>query len=130
MGGIQREGQGVRPRPPPLKNNKNIGFFTNTGLDPLKKSQSFQASIQSWLGHHRHASETPKMAFRWRADDDPLIVVLGFSLPSSTKKTVKVGPPLTKLSVSAHVFQGVNACSYHTHYIFQFNPHGFSAYKL
>ena len=43
------------------------------------------------------------MAFRRRADDGPLIVVLGSSLPSSikkkTKKTnvVKIGPPLTKL---------------------------------
>ena len=27
------------------------------------------------LGHHWHASETPLMAFRWRADDEPLIVV-------------------------------------------------------
>ena len=34
------------------------------------------------------------MAFRWRAFDGPLIVVLGSSLPSSTKKNVvKVGPP-------------------------------------
>ena len=50
------------------------------------------------LGHHL-------MAFRWRADDGPLIGVLGSSLPSSTKKknVVKVGSPLTKLSGSAHV---------------------------
>ena len=33
-------------------------------------------------------------AFRWRADDGPLIVVFGSSLLSSTKK--KVGPPLKK----------------------------------
>ena len=49
------------------------------------------------------------MAFCWRADDGPLIVALRSSLPSSTKKTkrekkVKVGPPLTKLSVSAHAY--------------------------
>ena len=47
------------------------------------------------------------MAFRWRADDGPLTVVFGSSHPSSTKKTtkknVKVGPPLTKFSGSAHV---------------------------
>ena len=46
------------------------------------------------------------MAFRWRADDDPLIVVLGSSLPSSTKKTKKKlyqnWTPLTELSGSAH----------------------------
>ena len=45
------------------------------------------------------------MAFRLWADDDPLIVVFVSSHPSSTKKkknAVKVGPPLTKLSGSAH----------------------------
>ena len=29
----------------PLKNHKNIGFLSNTGSDPLKKSQGYQASI-------------------------------------------------------------------------------------
>ena len=43
------------------------------------------------------------MAFRWRADDGPLTLVSGSSLPSSNKKNfVKVGPPLTKLPGSAH----------------------------
>ena len=32
-------GQGVRPH---LKNHKNIGSLSNTGLEPLKKSQSNQ----------------------------------------------------------------------------------------
>ena len=43
------------------------------------------------------------MAFRWRANDGPLIVALGSSLPSSTKKiVVKVGPtPSDKSSGSA-----------------------------
>ena len=55
------------------------------------------------LGIHQHASETPLMAFRWRADDGPLKIGLGSSLPPSTLKTniVKVGSPLTKLSGSA-----------------------------
>ena len=36
-------------------------------------------------------------------DNGPLVVILGSSLPSSTKKTVLcVGPPLTTLSGSAH----------------------------
>ena len=45
------------------------------------------------------------MAFRWRSDDGPLsIVVIGSSLPLSTKKDVfKVETPLTTLSGSAHV---------------------------
>ena len=42
------------------------------------------------------------MAVRWQADDAPLLVVLGTSLPPSTKtKVVRVGTPLTKLSGSA-----------------------------
>ena len=47
------------------------------------------------------------MAFRLRADDGPLIVVLiGSSLPSK-KNLVKVGPPLTKLSGSARAMHFV-----------------------
>ena len=45
------------------------------------------------------------MAFRWLADDDPLIVVLDPLSPhqlKKQKKNVKDGPPLTKLSRSAH----------------------------
>ena len=41
------------------------------------------------------------MAFRWWADDSPLIVVLGSN--KRKKNVVKVGPPLTKLSGTAHV---------------------------
>ena len=42
------------------------------------------------------------MAFRWRDDYGPLIVVFGSFIPHQAKKTNKVGPPLTKLSGSAH----------------------------
>ena len=38
-------GQGVRP---PLKNHKNIVFFSNTGPDPLKITKH-QARIQLWF---------------------------------------------------------------------------------
>ena len=59
------------------------------------------------LGHHRPASETP---LKW-TDDDPLLVLFGTTLLSSStakkqqkkKKNVIDGPPLTKLSESAHV---------------------------
>ena len=87
------------PIPPPLKNHKNIGFPSNTGPDPLKITKL--PSQHSVLGHHPHASP---MAFRWQADDGPVIVVFGSSLPSSTKKkkVIKVGPLLTKLSGSAY----------------------------
>ena len=77
-------GRGVRT---PLKNHRNIGFSSNTGPDPLK-NRSYQASIQCWA-----IIDTPAkrhlMAFRWRADDGPLIVVLGSSLPSSKKQKKK-----------------------------------------
>ena len=55
-GGGGGGGQGVRPHPP-LENYKNIGFLSNTGLDPLKITKLlFQHSM---LGHHRPARETP-----------------------------------------------------------------------
>ena len=73
--------------PPPPEKSQNIGFSSNTCPDPLK-NRSCEASIQC----------------RWRADDGPLKVGLGSSLPSSTLKTkvVKVGSPLTKPSGSTH----------------------------
>ena len=96
---IQRGGQGFRTPP---ENHKNIGFSRNTGTDPLK-NRSYQASIQC-LAIISMPAKRHSMAFRWRADDGLLIVVLGSSLPSSTRKknNVKIGPPLTKLSGSAH----------------------------
>ena len=53
---------GDRGSGPPLKNHKNIGFISNTGPDPLKKSQRYKASIQCW------AIIGPPAR---RADDDP-----------------------------------------------------------
>ena len=91
------------PPPPPLENNKNIGFLSNTGPDPIKITK---LPIQhSMLGHRRPASETP---FKWRFTgvDGPLIVVFGSFLPLSNKKGKKrcqSWTPLTKLSGSAHV---------------------------
>ena len=80
---------------------KNLGFLSNTGPDPLKITKL--SSQHSMLGHHRAIIGKTVMAFRWRADDGPLIVVFGSSLFSSTnkpqphlipskKKNVKVGP--------------------------------------
>ena len=61
--------QGV-PTPPP--NHKNIGSLSNTGPDFLKITNL--PSRNSELGHHRHVIY---MAFRWRADDGPILVVFG-----------------------------------------------------
>ena len=83
---------------PSLKNHKNIRFLSNTGLDPLKNHKATKPD--SMLGHRWHASEMP---FKWHFAGGPMMANLFESyLPSSTKKNVKVGHPLTKLSGSAH----------------------------
>ena len=71
------------PGPPPLKNHKNIGFISNTDPDPHKIHKAFHVGPSS-----ARQQNAILMAFRWRADDGPLIVVFGSSLPSSstTKK--------------------------------------------
>ena len=57
--------------------SQKYSFFSNTGPDPLK-CQSYQAIIRCRviIGTPAKAIE---MAFRWRADDDPLIVLSGSS---------------------------------------------------
>ena len=56
------------------------------------------------LGHHRSTSETP---FKWRFASGPMLVRLWWYLDPLSyyqikKNIVKVGPPLKKLSGSAH----------------------------
>ena len=47
------------------------------------------------LGQPRPAIETPlKMAFRWRADDGPLLVVHLYFDPTSPQQLKTLGPPL------------------------------------
>ena len=50
----------------PLKNHKNIGFLSNTGLDHLKNHKTTKPSLNnmSSLARHWHA-------FRWRTYDGP-----------------------------------------------------------
>ena len=81
------EGTGGPAPPPPWKNHKSIRFSSNTGPD-LLKIRSYQASIQCWAINGTPAKRH-LMTFRWRADDGPLIVVVGCSLPSSTKNKTK-----------------------------------------
>ena len=53
--------------PPPPEKSQNVGFLSNTGLNPLKYTKL--PSQHSLLGHHRHASETPfkyMLLFKWR----------------------------------------------------------------
>ena len=67
--------RGQRIRTPPPENHKSIGFFSTTGPDPLKNHMTSKPA--STLGH---------LPFRLRADDGPLKMLLGSSIPSSTKK--------------------------------------------
>ena len=80
---------GSGPTPPPhththLENHKNMGVLAIVVLIH-EKSQSYQASIQCWanIGMPANVSE---MAFCWQADDGPLIVAFGSSLPKSKKR--------------------------------------------
>ena len=97
------ESQGVRTL---LENHKNIGFLSNTGLDPLLNHKATKPAfnVRPPLANQGKAIY---MAFPWLADDGPHIVVFGSSLPTSTKKnkkkSVKDGPPLKKLYRSVNI---------------------------
>ena len=86
---IQRGGQGVRT-PPPLKISQKYRVSKQYWSGPPGKSQNYKASIQcrAIIGPpaKRHFQSAIQMAFRWRADDGPLIVVSGFFLPLIKKK--------------------------------------------
>ena len=62
--------------PPPLKNHTNIGFLSNTGPDPLNNHKATKLAFNDGpsLARQRNAIE---IAFCWRADDGPLLVVFG-----------------------------------------------------
>ena len=67
-------GQGVRTPPPPPKNHKNIGFPSNNGLDLLKNHKATEPAFNVGPSSARQRNSI-SMAFCWRADDGPLIVV-------------------------------------------------------
>ena len=56
---IQRGGLGGPDHPPPLKIYKNIGFLSNTGLDPLKSHKATKPAfnVGSALAHWQKAYE-------------------------------------------------------------------------
>ena len=77
-----------------------------TGPVPLKNHKATKSAfnVEPSLVRQQNAIY---MAFRWRADEGPLMVVIDPSSPHQTKKKqkknpVKIGPPLKKLSGSAH----------------------------
>ena len=66
---------------PPPENHRNIGFHSNSGLDPMRKHKATKPALN--VGPLHVAART----FRWRADVGPHIVVFGSSLLSTTKQT-------------------------------------------
>ena len=78
---IQRRDRGSDP----LENHKNIGVLINTDPRSPKNHKATKSAFNdgSSLARQRNAI---KMAFRRRADDDPLIMVFGSFLPHQTKK--------------------------------------------
>ena len=59
---------------PPLENHTTAGFLSNTGPGPLKIRKATKPAFNVGI-----------MAFRWQADDGPLLVLLD---PTKTKKNV------------------------------------------
>ena len=70
-------------RPPPPRKPQKIGFLSNTFKDLLENYTATKLALIVWpqSAHQRNAI---LMAFHWRADDGPLFVVFGSSLPLST----------------------------------------------
>ena len=101
MGGSRRGTGG----PDPHESSQNIGFLSNTGLDPLKNYKAIKPAFNVWHSSARQRNAISiLLAFCWRAGDGPLIVVFDHFPTNNNKKNnvVKVGPPLTKLSGSTH----------------------------
>ena len=111
-------GQGVRtPPPPPKKKKKSQNYKvsnSNTGPDSLKNHKVTKPAFNVGPSSARHrnaiSSSTRqrnaiKIAFRWLADDGPLIVECGSSLPSSTKKSFLSWTPSDK-TFTIHVCSG------------------------
>ena len=84
VGGPRRGGGRGSWPPLPLKNHKNLEFLCNTGPDPLKNHKATKPEFNVGPSSARQRNAI-LMAFRWGADDGPLLVVFGSSLPSSKK---------------------------------------------
>ena len=97
-----QRGQGVLT--PPLNNYKNKGFLSNTDPDSLKNQEATKPAFHVEPPSARQQNAI-YMAFRWWADDGPLLVFVVSSVPiekNKYKTFSEVGPPLTKFSGSAH----------------------------
>ena len=93
---VQSGGQGVRTPPPPPEKLQKIGFVSNPGPDPQKNYEATQPAFNVGPSSARQRNAI-LMAFRWRADDGPPVLVFRSSHHSSTRKK-----KLSKISGSAH----------------------------
>ena len=66
--GSKERGKGSPDPPPPLKNQKRIGFLSNTGPDPLKNHKVSKLTFN--VGQSSATSETP---FQWRVAGGPIM---------------------------------------------------------
>ena len=88
-----------------MKNHKAIGFLSNTGPDPMKNHKATKPN--SILGHLRPTREMP---FTWHFPGGPMMArfewyldpLSSHQLKKQQQKNFRAGPPLTKLSGSAH----------------------------
>ena len=64
---------------PTLKNHKNTGFLSNTGLDPLKNHKATKPEF-NFGPPSACQGNAIQMVFHWRANDGPLLMVLGSPL--------------------------------------------------
>ena len=87
------EGGGGRRSVPPPEKSQKIGFLSNTDPDSLKDHKATKPEFNVGPSSARQRNAI-KMAFRWRADDGPPLVVFGSSLLSPTNKTLTILDPL------------------------------------
>ena len=79
--------------PPPLKNHKAIGFLRNASPEQVENHKATKPAFIDGPSSTRQWNAI-SIAFHWRADDGPILVVLGSPLPSSTKikMLIELGP--------------------------------------
>ena len=72
----------------PLENHKAIGYVSDTGPGPLENHKATKPAFNVWPLSARQRNAI-QMAFRWRADDGPPLVIFGSSLPSCIKNKLE-----------------------------------------
>ena len=98
-------GQGIwTPPPPPLKNHKNIGFFSKTGSDPLKNHKATKPAFNVGPSLARHLNGV-SLVGRWFPAFSAIWIL--FSLIKMLSQTFWIracggGASLTLSSINIH----------------------------